>query len=177
MTLITEANYAEEALLSMKSRLPNPDGTIGVTVTDLSPAWMPWLCYFLGKRMDRRASFMRSRARDGYMVPTESPAEFDPTGISAARDEFAYRLRNGEITNPARPGMPAEMTASERDAIAERAKAAVQFKPQKSAKYTAPDPREAQPKLPEPRELTEAEANSMRRLMGKPEFHNEEAAE
>lgn len=120
MTIITEANYAEEALFRMKSVKPNPDKTIGVTITPESPFWRPWLCYFLGKRMDHRASYMRNRAKAGYMVPCASPADFDPLGIDEARQVYAERARNGEFRPEDTGRTSSEMSAAERQAVLNR---------------------------------------------------------
>lgn len=120
MTVITEANYAEEALFRMKSVKPNPDKTIGVTITPESPLWRPWLCYFLGKRMDVRASYMRERGKNGYMVPCANPADFDPIGIDAARQTYAERARNGEFRAEDTGKPSSEMSPAERQDVLNR---------------------------------------------------------
>jgi len=120
VTVITEANYAEEALFRMKSVKPNPDKTIGVTIAPDGPLWRPWLCYFLGKRMDVRASFMRSRGKLGYMVPCANPADFDPLGIDAARQTYAERARNGEFSGEDTGKPSSEMSPAERQNVLDR---------------------------------------------------------
>lgn len=164
MTQITNANYLEEGLLRMKSVPPNPDGTIGFTVTPGMPQWKPWLAYFYGKRMDVRASFMRSRADKGYMVPCKDPAEFDPE-IGRVREEYAFRLHRGEIPDDAKPGrMSWQMNSDEIDELTHMVRTSVKTPP-KAHKYTAPDMREQHKPL-EARPLTDAEAESMKRLLG-----------
>lgn len=117
---ITDDNYPDEALFVMKNRPPNPDGTIGLTITPAMPEWAAWYCYFLGKRMDRRASFMNSRAQAGYMVPCSRPEDFDPNGIAAARQQYALRRHNGEVPHPDTTRPSSMMTASERQDVLDR---------------------------------------------------------
>ena len=120
MTVITEGNYADEALFAMKSRPPNADGTIGVTIPPDMPEWRAWLCYFLGKRMDVRASYMRNRGRNGYMVPCRNPGDFDTLGVQAARQEYTHRVHNGELRPEDTGKKSSEMTAAERQDVLNR---------------------------------------------------------
>lgn len=164
MSIITQANYVEEGLLKMKSVPPNPDGTIGVMITGDMPEWKPWLAYFYGKRMDNRASYMRTRREKGYMVPCRNPADFD-SEISKVREEYAFRLHRGEIPDEAKPGrMSWQMTGEEVEELLHTVRTSVKTPP-KAHKYTAPDMREMR-KEAEPRPLTDEEAASMKRLMG-----------
>jgi hypothetical protein len=93
---ITDANWQEEALLDMKRRPPNADGTIGFTMTPADIEWRSWLAYFYGKHMDHRAHFMRERGSRGYMVPCRNPGDFDPD-IAEVRAEYQRRVRGGEV--------------------------------------------------------------------------------
>lgn len=164
MTQITIANYIEEGLLKMKSVPPNPDGTIGVMLMPDMPEWKTWLAYFYGKRMDKKAAFMRSRREKGYMVPCRNPADFD-SDIGKAREEYAYRLHMGEIPDDAKPGrMSWEMSSDEIEELTHLVRTSVKTPP-KAHKYTAPDMREQHKPL-EARPLTDAEAESMKRLLG-----------
>lgn len=172
MSRITEANYADEALLTMKSRPPNEDGTIGVTIRPDMPEWNVWQSYFLGKRMDGRASFMRTRGKSGYMVPCRNPADFDPD-IAEVRQEYSFRMHRGEIPQPDRSRNWNEIPEHERAQMAETLKelgkriAAKNKEAFSKPKYATSDARDYIPqKVVEPRPLTEAEAASMKRLLG-----------
>lgn len=172
MSRINEANYAEEALLTMKSRPPNEDGTIGVTITPDMPEWAAWHAYFLGKRMDVRASFMQTR-KAGYMVPCRNPGDFDPEAASV-RQEYSFRMHRGEIPRPDTSRRAQEIPYEERCRMADElaaigkriaAKNREAFSPRKSVKTDARDYVPIPPPV-EPRPLTEAEAASMKRLLG-----------
>lgn len=117
---ITNDTYPDEALFYMKNRPPNADGSIGLTITPAMPEWAAWYCYFLGKRMDQRASFMNSRAMSGYMVPCSRPEDFDPNGIAEARQHYAWRRHNGEVPSPGTTKPSSMMTASERQDVLDR---------------------------------------------------------
>lgn len=121
--VINEGNYAQEALLMMKSVPPNADGTIGFLVMPQMPEWRAWRAYFYGKRMDVRASFMATR-RDGYMVPCRNPADFDHD-IAKVREEYAFRVHRGEVDAETRTGrLSSEMTPAERQDVLNRLAAA-----------------------------------------------------
>jgi len=121
--VINEGNYAQEALLMMKSVPPNADGTIGFLVMPQMPEWRAWRAYFYGKRMDTRASFMATR-REGYMVPCRNPADFDHD-IAKVREEYAFRVHRGEVDAETRTGrLSSEMTPDERQDVLNRLAAA-----------------------------------------------------
>jgi hypothetical protein len=176
MTQINEGNYADEALLAMKSRPKNEDGTIGVTITPDMPEWNAWQAYFLGKRMDRRASFMRSRGKSGYMVPCRNPGDFD-FDVAMARQEYARRIRDGEIPAPDTSRKAHEIPYDERCRMADELKAifarvaANMDMGRASSRSITPDRREAPPPTKEPvkRDMTPAEVASMKRMLRIPE--------
>lgn len=182
MSNITEANYGDEALLAMKSRPPNADGTIGCTIFPDMPEWNAWQAYFLGKHMDRRASFMRSRGRSGYVVPCRNPGDFD-FDVAEARKEYALRVHRGDIPKPDTSRKAHEIPYDERCEMADRLKAlfervARNMDMGRAMGRTARDYRDAPPPPKEvvPRPMTDAEVASMKRLLGvKPE--HKEAAE
>jgi hypothetical protein len=170
MTQINEGNYADEALLAMKSRPPNADGTIGVTIKPDMPEWNAWQAYFLGKRMDNRASFMRSRGKAGYMVPCRNPGDFDYE-VGAARQEYALRVHRGEVPKPDTSRHSREIPFSERDAMAAAARLAEVLKPDLRRRVARNDARDfVPPAAPvEPRPLSPSEVASMKRMLRIPE--------
>jgi len=76
---IENGQVAGEAILFMRSRPRNPDGTIGFSVVPETPEWTAWQAYFRSNGMRRQASFMRLRGTAGYMVPCRNPSDFDPS--------------------------------------------------------------------------------------------------
>ena len=116
---ITEANWQEEALLHMKSKPPNADGTIGFTVTPGDIEWRSWQAYFYGKHMDNRASFMRERGIKGYMLPCRNPGDFDPD-IAEVRAEYQRRVKGGEVPEEVFDKTSSQMTPAEREAAIAR---------------------------------------------------------
>lgn len=78
------------AIVHMRSKRPNDDGTIGFMVEPGTTEWLAWEAYFqqtdvddLGvvhERFPKQLAFMRSRAasRKPYMVPDQLPWMFDP---------------------------------------------------------------------------------------------------
>lgn len=76
---IENGQLAGEAILFMRSRPRNADGTIGFTVMPDTPEWTAWQAYFRANNMNRQRNFMRSRGKQGYMVPCRNPSEFDPS--------------------------------------------------------------------------------------------------
>ena len=75
---IENGQMAGEAILFMRSRPKNKDGTIGFIVKPDMPEWKAWSMYFRAHRMHRQHSFMMSRQERGYMVPCANPSTFDP---------------------------------------------------------------------------------------------------
>lgn len=110
-----------EAILYMKSRPPNADGTIGFTAFPGTAEGDAWLAYFLGCGMDGRASAMRARAARGYMVPCAYPADFDPN-IDAVRKAYRERVARREIDPDEWFPKPERlMTSEDRQQIVNRA--------------------------------------------------------
>lgn len=165
--MITEANYAEEALLAMKSRPPNIDGTIGFTVHPAMPEWRAWQAYFYGKHMDVRASFMRTRREQGYMVPCRNPGDFDGD-IAQVRRTYAQRVKRGEVPEEVAEKTSSQMTPAEREVVLAKAKVGVTFKPKLAGRYAQEDVRVEDRPMPTTRDLTEAERASMARMLGEP---------
>jgi hypothetical protein len=100
-----DGKVAGEAILFMKSRPPNADGTIGFMVFPHMREWDAWQAYFVSNGMDTRASFMRSRGDSGYMVPCQLPMQFDPT--------WKYRPAPKEDG----PRLSSEMTQEQREFV------------------------------------------------------------
>lgn len=123
------------------------------TLTGFDTSARLWMAYYRAKGMP--TAFMEERLRAGkaYTVPCQRPADFDPEArISAA--------------NMPRPGrMSSDMRLEEREALVARATAGMTFKPQRTGRYAQEDARVEERKMPEPRDLTEAEADSMRRML------------
>lgn len=76
---VENGQLAGEALLFMRSRPKNPDGTMGFIIRWGMPEWSAWEWYFKANGMRRQLAFMRSRHEAGYMVPCANPAVFDKT--------------------------------------------------------------------------------------------------
>jgi len=88
---IEDGKLMGEAILFMKSRKPNPDGTIGYMAKAGTPEWDEWLRYFKWNGMQRQLGFMQSRwtKPDGYMVPHRSPQVFDPAYRPSASKPYS----------------------------------------------------------------------------------------
>jgi hypothetical protein len=113
-----------------------------------------WMAYYRSKGMP--TAFMEQQLRAGkeYTVPCQRPADFDSeTRISAA-------------SMPRQDKLASEMSFAERDAIVKRATAGMTFRPTKYGKYAQDDVREQKPQPPVARDLTDAERDSIQRLMG-----------
>lgn len=103
-----DGKVAGEAILYMRERPPNPDGTIGFMVFPHMREWDAWQAYFVSNGMDKRAAFMRSQGDKGYHVPCQLPMQFDRT--------WKYRP-----APPAdEPRLSTEMTMEEREAVIRR---------------------------------------------------------
>lgn len=150
---IENGKVVGEAILYMKSRPPNPDGTIGFIVRRDMREWLAWEAYFETNGMTQQLAFMRT-CKDGYMVPAQLPMQFDPSWRYQPKPQ-----KQGERQSR-------EMTAEERDEVIRRVTTRVHFKPAKAGRYAQEDARvEARP-MPVARDLTEAERASMARLLG-----------
>jgi len=131
---ITGANYAfvdesgkvgGEALLHMRSKPPNEDGTIGFMVEPGTVEWLAWEAYFAQTQTDdigvvsevfpKQLAHMRSRAssRKPYMVPDRLPWFFDPSFT-------ADKVKPKPLVRLSR-----DMTQEERNEMAERVKAEI----------------------------------------------------
>lgn len=78
------------AIVHMRSKPPNEDGTIGFMVEPGTTEWLAWEAYFeqtdvddmgiVHERFPKQLAFMRSRAasKKAYMVPDQLPWMFDP---------------------------------------------------------------------------------------------------
>lgn len=84
-----------QAIFFMKSRKPNPDGTIGHIARPGTQEWDAWQRYFRINGMTRQLAFMNGRGPAGYMVPHADPGVFDPAfrhrigGLAAAKSASA----------------------------------------------------------------------------------------
>jgi hypothetical protein len=155
-----EATYARiegnkvvgEAILYMRSRPPNPDGTIGFMVRPEMREWQAWEAYFETNGMHRRLSLMRQQGKSGFMVPAQVPTMFDPS--------WRYQPTQRDT-----PRTASEMSVAEREAIVARVISSATFRPKVHGRYAQEDARIDQPSPPVARELTDVERESMARLM------------
>ena len=159
MTSVTGATYYDQAIGLMRSNPRNNNGTIGFTVGPGMKEWEPWLAYFEGKGWRSRASHMRTRGLRGYMVPCRSPSEFDPD-IAEVRAEYANLVQTGKIRAPDRSRRAGELTEAERTSLADRLTGMI-------GSTTPKRPRKPAVDL-EPKPLTAAEAESLRRVSRRP---------
>ena len=75
---IENGNVEGEAILFMRSRPKNKDGSIGFIIRPDMSEWKAWALYFRANRMHRQLAFMMHRQDQGYMVPCANPSTFDP---------------------------------------------------------------------------------------------------
>jgi len=78
MPEINATNYLQEALITAKSRPPNPDGTIGYEVLPGSLAARLWEAYFNHRHIPHGVMMERLRAGKSYWVACQQPQDFDP---------------------------------------------------------------------------------------------------
>ena len=111
---ITSLNYHEEATLFMNSRPPGPDKTKGFMIQPGTQEARWWLAYFETKGMKASRSLAGERlaASKPYMVPSQSPREFDP--------EYVYQPSAPREARGANR-LSTEMTFEEREAAVARA--------------------------------------------------------
>lgn len=113
-----DGNVAGEAILFMRSRPPNADGTIGFMAEPGTREWLAWEAYFEQAEPDelgvyrqlfpKQLEHMRSRAaaKKPYMVPARVPWQFDKT-FTADRVKPKLPVK-----------MSKDMTQKERNAMA-----------------------------------------------------------
>lgn len=93
----------------MKGKPPNPDGSLGFTLSDEDsiPARL-WNAYFESIRYPAGLMCERLRAGKGYMVPTQTPQEFD------------RGWRVPRLSQLPRPKTSSQMTPEERQRVINR---------------------------------------------------------
>lgn len=128
----------------------NPDGTKGVFLTGTSADFWEWIEFFQVCGMPFRAGYYRQQAEKGAYFIAQSPchvdASFQPRGNARPRGNF--------------------LSPERREELAARVKASFPPIPRGArGRVAKDDARQQAPKPPEPRALTEDEADSMRRVM------------
>jgi len=152
--MIDAGNYPSEALLAMNSKPPNPDGTKGHTLegSDTMAATL-WRAYLSDIGYPTGLMDERLKAGKTYMVPCQSPMTFDP------------RWKPPRVSDIRRPRMASEMTLAEREALVARVVNSATFRPKAHGRYAQEDARTEERLPPVARELTDAERDSMARLL------------
>jgi hypothetical protein len=149
-------DYNKEALVFMRSNSSGADQPIGYVAKKDSDEWRDWHQYFMKNGMQKKASLMRTLQQ--FMVPCADPREFD----------MDYRA----LKPP--PDKTWFMSAEEREKLAQKLVASLTAPRQK--KYPTWKPEENP--MPEARDLTESERQSLARLVKIPSMSGyEEAAE
>ena len=149
MPMVTKENFREIGAAYIARH-----GGEGHTLTGFDMSARLWIAYYRALGMSTAVMEERLRAGRPYTVPCQRPADFDPdTRITAAH-----------MPRPER--MAADMTPAERDALVTKAVKASAMPGKPGGRYAQEDARLEQRPLPQARDLTEAEADSMRRLLG-----------
>lgn len=133
---ITGANFAfinekgelsGEAILHMKRRAPNPDGSIGYMAEPGTREWLAWEGYFaqleadddgfLRPRFPKQLAHMQTRAsqRMAYMVPDQLPWNFDPSFTPDKVKPKPYQKQSKDMTPQERTAMVTRVNAKMRD--------------------------------------------------------------
>ena len=138
----------------MKARPPGPDGSLGFTLQADTMEARLWFSYLSAIGRPTGLMMERLRAGKGYMVPTQTPMEFDrgwkpPRLLDVSFDEG-----------------PSEMSVAEREAIVARVVSTATFRPKVHGRYAQEDTRIEERSAPVARDLTAGERESMARLLG-----------
>lgn len=148
MPMVTKDNFLEIGAAFIQRH-----GGEGHVLTEFDMSARLWLAYY--RALDMPTAFMEERLRAGrpYTVPCQRPADFDPeTRITAA-------------LMPKRERLASEMSLEERQALVEGVVKAARPDQGPRGRYAQEDARVEERPLPQPRDLTAGEADSMRRLI------------
>lgn len=152
MATMTAQQFGEASLTILRALPKNPDGTVGAYLTGANPDFWDWVEFFEAANMPFRAGYYRAQAEKGAYFVAPSPCHVDAAFVPRGR---------------ARPRPVNDLSADERDRLAERVKASWQAVPKgRRGRYAQEDARVEQHPLPEARELTESEVESLCWLIG-----------
>lgn len=143
---IEKEKLTGDAILFMRSKAPNADGTIGYVAIRDSDEWRDWQQYFIKNGMHKRASLMRTLRQ--FTVPCADPRKFDTD----------YRA-----LKPL-PDKTFTMSAEEREKLATRLVASLTAPRQKKSPTWRPE----ENPMPEARNFTKEELASWARLASVP---------
>lgn len=142
--------FERVGLEALRAMPKNPDGTKGYFLTSATPEFWEWVDFFERNRMPFRARYLRGQHEAGAYLPALSPCDVDAG--------FMPRLK---------PSARApEVSAEDRRRLAETVKRSFAGIPRARGRFEGEDARAQEaPRLPEARELTDAERASMAKLM------------
>lgn len=132
----------------------NPDGSKGVFLVGTSPHFWDWVEFFEVNGMPFRAALCRKQSEAGMHFVAQSPCDFDagfvPRGQFRPKDNFIAPERRAALVAKVKASMPQVPNGAR-------------------ARYAQEDVRTERRPMPDARDLTEAEADSMRRLLQREE--------